>query len=326
MEKKFYLCKKCGNVALKVVDSGVTPSCCDQEMVELVAKTTDVASEKHVPVVTRVNDCTVRVVVGSIPHPMSQEHHICFIYLETTCGDQIKWLTTDKPAEATFCCGNDEFVAAYEYCNLHGLWKATNIMNQPTDADTEKKCNSVHGHILNFLFSFLAMSLMLVSCKSSDKSFDNTPVADFKLQQYMGDWYEIARFDHSFEDGISNAKATYTMDDGFVRIKNSGWKKEHFRVSLGRAKQPEPTANPGLLRVSFFRPFYSDYRVLMIGPKYDYALVGSNSKKYLWLLSRTPILNRDNTQTLLHEAQKRGYSIDDLLWIDQRKHSDEKIY
>lgn len=127
MEKKFYLCKVCGNVVLKVVDSGVTPFCCGQEMTELVPKTTDIAAEKHAPVVTMMDKTTIKVEIGSVLHPMTQEHHICFIFLETICGVQIKWLKPEESPVAFFTCGKDEFVSAYAFCNIHGLWKSEQL-------------------------------------------------------------------------------------------------------------------------------------------------------------------------------------------------------
>ncbi|MDD2594930.1 MAG: desulfoferrodoxin family protein [Bacteroidales bacterium] len=121
MKPKFYVCKHCGNVIEKVSDSGVPVVCCGEPMTELVANTVDASLEKHVPVVTRLDDCAIKVEVGSIPHPMTMEHHIVFIYLETENGGH-RFDLSDKP-EAIFCTCKDKPVAVYEYCNLHGLWK-----------------------------------------------------------------------------------------------------------------------------------------------------------------------------------------------------------
>ncbi|MBO4985967.1 MAG: desulfoferrodoxin [Bacteroides sp.] len=121
MATKFYKCEHCGNVVVKVVDSGVPVVCCGEKMKELVANTVDASLEKHVPVVTRLDDCTLKVEVGSVPHPMTLEHHIAFIYVETENGG-IRVDLTDKP-EAVVCTCTGKPVAVYEYCNLHGLWK-----------------------------------------------------------------------------------------------------------------------------------------------------------------------------------------------------------
>ena len=121
MATKFYKCEHCGNVVVKVVDSGIPVVCCGEKMKELVANTVDASLEKHVPVVTRLDDCTLKVEVGSVPHPMTLEHHIAFIYVETENGG-IRVDLTDKP-EAVVCTCTGKPVAVYEYCNLHGLWK-----------------------------------------------------------------------------------------------------------------------------------------------------------------------------------------------------------
>ena len=118
---KFYKCSHCGNVIGKVVDSGVPVVCCGQKMEELVANTVDASQEKHVPVVTRIDDCTIKVEVGSVAHPMLPEHHIAFIYVETEHGG-IRVDLKDKP-EAIIALGEEKPIAVYEYCNLHGLWK-----------------------------------------------------------------------------------------------------------------------------------------------------------------------------------------------------------
>ena len=121
MAVKFYKCRHCGNVITKLVDSSVPVVCCGEKMEELVANTVDASAEKHVPVVTRIDDCNIKVEVGSVAHPMLPEHHIAFIYVETENGG-IKVDLKDKP-EAVICTCSDKPVAVYEYCNLHGLWK-----------------------------------------------------------------------------------------------------------------------------------------------------------------------------------------------------------
>ena len=121
MSVKFYKCRHCGNVIQKVVDSTVPVVCCGEKMEELVPGTVDASHEKHVPVVTRLDDCTIKVEVGSVAHPMLPEHHISFIYVGTENGG-IRVDLKDKP-EAVVCVCNDKPIAVYEYCNLHGLWK-----------------------------------------------------------------------------------------------------------------------------------------------------------------------------------------------------------
>ena len=121
---KFYHCTHCGNVIAYCENSGVPVVCCGEKMQELVSGTTDGAHEKHVPVYT-VEDNLVTVKVGSAPHVMVPEHYISWIALETKMGNQRKKLTIGGEPEAVFALvPGDEVVNVYEYCNLHGLWKA----------------------------------------------------------------------------------------------------------------------------------------------------------------------------------------------------------
>ncbi|MBO4365479.1 MAG: desulfoferrodoxin [Eggerthellaceae bacterium] len=121
---KFYKCMRCGNVAVKLYDRKVPLVCCGEKMVELTANTEDAATEKHVPAVT-VDGAKVDVVVGSVEHPMMEKHFITMIVLETQKGYQVVELTAEDAPRATFAVAEgDAPVAVYEYCNLHGLWKA----------------------------------------------------------------------------------------------------------------------------------------------------------------------------------------------------------
>lgn len=122
---KVYKCNKSGVVVAKVYgDENHVPSCCGEEMVELKPNTVDAAQEKHVPVIEKDGN-KVTVKVGSVEHPMTEEHHIGFIAIETCCGLRMQELVHTGKPEATFFLGDgEELKAAYEYCNLHGLWKA----------------------------------------------------------------------------------------------------------------------------------------------------------------------------------------------------------
>lgn len=124
MEPKFYICERCGNLIEMIRPSGVKIVCCGQEMTELVPGTTDGATEKHIPVCEKEGNL-VTVRVGSVAHPMVPEHFIQWIYLQTKNGIQRVELHPGEEPKATFALTEgDEIVAAYEYCNIHGLWKA----------------------------------------------------------------------------------------------------------------------------------------------------------------------------------------------------------
>lgn len=143
-------------------------------------------------------------------------------------------------------------------------------------------------------------------------------IPEFKLKKYLGKWYEIARFDHRFERGMSNVTAEYSLrDDGKVKVLNAGWKDGKRKVSEGKAKQPDPIKDPSWLKVSFFMFFYSDYNILLLDEDYRYALVGSSSPEYLWILSREPYIPDDVKEVMLKEAVKLGYDTSKLIWVDQ---------
>ena len=121
---KFYRCNHCKNVIVKMDDKGVPVSCCGEVMQEMVAGATDGALEKHVPVIEQDGN-KVKVSVGSMEHPMLEEHYIVFIVIETSQGFAKKDLKPgDKPVAEFVLAEGETLVAAYEYCNLHGLWKA----------------------------------------------------------------------------------------------------------------------------------------------------------------------------------------------------------
>ena len=120
---KFYVCKHCGNIITYLNNAGVPVVCCGEKMSELIPGTTDAAVEKHVPAVS-VDSNVVTVKVGEVEHPMVDVHYIQWIVLETNQGNLIKNLQPNQPPVATFVLADGEqAIAAYEYCNLHGLWK-----------------------------------------------------------------------------------------------------------------------------------------------------------------------------------------------------------
>lgn len=119
---KFYICEKCGNIIEKIENSGVSVVCCGQKMTELVAGTVEASREKHIPVAT-VDGDKVTVTVGSVLHPMSEEHLINWVCLETDKGVHRKHLAAGDEPSVAFAVVNEKPVAVYAYCNLHGLWK-----------------------------------------------------------------------------------------------------------------------------------------------------------------------------------------------------------
>lgn len=121
---KFYVCEHCGNIIVKIKDSKVPVVCCGEKMKELVPASVDASTEKHVPVVV-VDNNKVTVTVGSVEHPMVDVHYIEWIILETNKGyHKYDLKPGDKPVAEFNLVEGEEVVSAYEYCNLHGLWKS----------------------------------------------------------------------------------------------------------------------------------------------------------------------------------------------------------
>ena len=166
------------------------------------------------------------------------------------------------------------------------------------------------------LVAFMIPGLLV----AQDKRFDSSPVEQFDLSRYLGEWYEIARYDHSFERGMDNTMAEYILqDNGKVVVLNTGWKNGKFKVAEGKAKYPDPSGDPGALKVSFFLFFYSEYNVMMVDENYQISLVGSKAEKYLWILSRTPVPDPALLDMVLEEATRRGYDTSELIWVDQSR-------
>ena len=124
MKQRFFRCPHCGNIVAKVHDSGVPVICCGEPVVEIIPSTTDASTEKHIPVYTVENNI-VKVNVGSIEHPMGEDHYIEWISLQTSAGNQRKFLKPgDKPEVSFALCDGEEIEAVFAYCNLHSLWKS----------------------------------------------------------------------------------------------------------------------------------------------------------------------------------------------------------
>jgi len=157
------------------------------------------------------------------------------------------------------------------------------------------------------------------SCRSEKpENMDMTTIEELDLNRYMGTWYEIARFDHSFERGLEGVTATYSLrPDGKITVINQGYKNGtdgKLQVAKGKARQPDPD-DPGKLEVAFFLFFYADYFILELEKNYRWALIGSSSDKYLWILSRTPLLNEETISEILKKAERRGYGTSKLIWV-----------
>lgn len=146
-------------------------------------------------------------------------------------------------------------------------------------------------------------------------------VDEVNLDRFVGKWYEIARFPHRFEKGLVGVTAIYKqMENGKIKVINEGYKDsfdgEHKKAE-GKAKVAK-SGNPAHLKVSFFWFFYADYLILELGENYDYALIGSTSDKYLWILSRSPQMDNDTYSMLVQKAKDRGYDTSKLSLVPQK--------
>lgn len=165
---------------------------------------------------------------------------------------------------------------------------------------------------------WFALFTLLVGCMTIPDNV--SPVQPFDSQRYLGRWYEIARFDHSFERGLNQVTADYQLnDDGSIKVTNRGFspEKQAWKEAIGKAKFVRST-NEGYLKVSFFGPFYGSYVVFDLDQaNYQYSLIAGPNHDYLWILSRTPTLPDNLKQQLIQKAQLAGFDTKQLIWVKQ---------
>ncbi|WP_341662079.1 lipocalin family protein [Vibrio sp.] len=161
-----------------------------------------------------------------------------------------------------------------------------------------------------------AMPFALSGCLGMPKSVE--PVDNFELNKYLGTWYEIARLDHSFERGLSDVTAQYSLsDDGGVSVLNRGYdaKKDEWSEAKGKAFFVN-SADEGYLKVSFFGPFYGSYVVFELDKdNYRYAFISGPNHDYLWLLSRTPTVSPEIIEKFKLMSEERGFNTDELIYV-----------
>lgn len=155
-------------------------------------------------------------------------------------------------------------------------------------------------------------------CKDSNKSeIDFSTVPSLDVSRFMGRWYELARYDHKFERGMTHVTATYILkDDGKIEVINEGIRDGVAKKAEGKAKQPDPN-DPGKLKVSFFLFFYSDYYILELDPDYNYVVIGSSTDKYLWIMCREKTMPAEVYDGIIQRLQERGYDTSKLQTVEQ---------
>ncbi len=163
----------------------------------------------------------------------------------------------------------------------------------------------------------IILFLFLVGCAGIPENVK--PVDNFKLERYLGQWYEIARLDHSFERELSKVTANYSLrDDGGVRVLNRGYseKEKKWKEAEGKAFFVK-RSDQGYLKVSFFGPFYGSYVVFELDhADYQYALVCGPNKSYLWILARSPIIKQELKDMLIAKAATLGFDTGKLIFVD----------
>lgn len=172
--------------------------------------------------------------------------------------------------------------------------------------------------IINKLI-ILIMLALFASCASIPEGVN--AVIPFEKEKYLGKWYEIARIDFKFERGLNNTTAEYILNsNGTIKVVNRGYdfEKKKWKEAIGKAKFVD-NENIAMLKVSFFGPFYAGYNVIAIDPEYKYALVSGSSFDYLWILSREKIIPSEIKSSYLEKAEKLGYKVSDLLWVEHDK-------
>jgi apolipoprotein D and lipocalin family protein len=165
--------------------------------------------------------------------------------------------------------------------------------------------------------AILLLSLFFVSCATKQPS-DLRTVEKVNLQHYLGDWYEIARYEHHFQKDCKNVKATYSLrDDKKIQVVNSCTKISTNEFKEAKAVAYSVDETNSKLKVSFFRPFYGDYWILDLDKNYTYAIVGTGSKEYLWILSRQKTMDKATLNTLLEKITSLGFDTSKLSYTIQ---------
>ncbi len=167
--------------------------------------------------------------------------------------------------------------------------------------------------------TLMPLLLLLYGCSSIPEGVQ--AVKGFQLPRYLGTWYEIARLDHSFERGLTDVTAQYSLrDDGGLKVVNSGYDPElDQQVSAEGKAYFVDDPDQGRLKVSFFGPFYGGYNIIALDrSEYNYVMVAGPSMRYLWILSRTPQLDQKILQKLLTQAQKLGFATEKLIYVSHR--------
>ncbi len=195
------------------------------------------------------------------------------------------------------------------HCNQNQL-----IYNKIKENETrDQLTNAMRAYLL------LTFSFILTACTGLPEGVQ--PVTKFNIDRYLGTWYEIARLDHSFERGLSNVSATYSLrDDGGVKVINRGFSKQKnkWKQAEGKAYFMDDKTQ-GHLKVSFFGPFYGSYAIFELDNNYQYAFISGYNHSYLWLLSRSPDIDLNLIEKFKRRVKQLGFDTDKLIMVKHDK-------
>jgi apolipoprotein D and lipocalin family protein len=143
-------------------------------------------------------------------------------------------------------------------------------------------------------------------------------VPHVELEKYLGKWYEIAHLPAKFQEGCNETTATYTLSkDGSISVLNQATKNGKIKQAKGKAKVVDKNSN-AKLKVTFFWPFYGDYWIIKLGDNYDYSVVGTPNRKYLWILSRTPQMDDNLYSQIIEYVKSKGFDANKLIKTFQK--------
>ena len=171
---------------------------------------------------------------------------------------------------------------------------------------------------IKFVFATVSSAVTMFFAGCSASTSEIKAVENFEPERYMGTWYEIARLPHSFERGTDYVRAEYSLQpDGSIRVVNRGLRDGEETSITGKAKLKDRQSGKGELKVSFFGPFYGDYRIIELPNDYSYAVVTGSRKNFLWILSRIPKMEESRVQGILERLKALGFETEKMEYPKQ---------
>jgi apolipoprotein D and lipocalin family protein len=174
-------------------------------------------------------------------------------------------------------------------------------------------------------FTFLILNFFNMKQLIAESNFE--AVGNFDINKYAGTWYEVARLNHTFQKNCDYVVANYILknEDKIEVINTCTLNTGKLKTAKGVAKFATEDTTLAHLKVSFFWPFYGNYKVIMLDPKYNWAVVGDGTLRYFWILSRTPSISKDLLEVILKESKDLGFDINNLIYSSTQEYKPEVI-